>query len=458
MIRALSRSLSARLLAIFLLTSLAYGFGSRYAVELVLDSDYLRDIVGAHIARYTSYLLDDLGYPPRIERARAIVEDSPYDLWIDGPGIRWASDPAFPDPDRLNFEDSEFFARVRNSAEPDSGWVDELRGVAFTRHERHSYILIREGDYRIVFAAPKIAERPPPDLTWPILGLTSVLFLALCYLGVRWTIRPIETIKAGVDRIAQGDLDYRIPVTRRDELGELTVEINRLADDVQEMLEAKRQLLLAISHELRSPLTRAKLGIEFLDDQDGTRASLLEDLQEMEKLIDDLLEGEQLNTRHSKLQLAETDLDALLAGLLRDEFGDQLERIDYRRPEHPLSACVDATRLRLLVRNLLTNALCYSPPGGEPVELTLATEDGAVLIRVSDHGSGMTPEEISRATEPFYRADPARCRHTGGLGLGLYLCRRIAEAHGGSLDIASRKGQGTTVTVRLPQVGLRAAA
>lgn len=452
MIRLLTRSLSARLLAIFLLTSLAYAFGSRYAVELVLDRDYLREIVGAHIARYTSYLLDDLGYPPSIERARAIVEGNPYDLWIDGPGLRWASDPNFPDPDRLDFEDSEFIDRIRSSAGPDSGWAGKLDRVAFTRHDRHSYVMIREGGYRVVFVAPKISERPPPDLTWPIIGLVSVLFLALCYLGVRVTVRPVEVIKAGVDRIAQGDLDYRIPVTRRDELGELTAEINRLADDVQEMLEAKRQLLLAISHELRSPLTRAKLAAEFLDD-DSTRASLLEDLQEMERLIDDLLEGEQLNTRHSKLQLTETDLATLIGTLLRDEFADQEARIAWRPPPQPVLARVDATRLRLLLRNLLNNALCYSPEDGEPVEVSLEAEGGTARIRVRDHGSGMSPDEVARATEPFYRADPARCRDTGGLGLGLYLCRRIAEAHGGRLDIDSRKGEGTTVSVTLPLAG-----
>ena len=72
------------------------------------------------------------------------------------------------------------------------------------------------------------------------------------------------------------------------------------------------------------------------------------------------------------------------------------------------------------------------------------------FIAVADHGAGMTPEAVDRATEPFYRADPARCRDTGGVGLGLYLCRRVAEAHGGSLDIRSAPGRGTTVTLQLP--------
>ncbi len=82
----------------------------------------------------------------------------------------------------------------------------------------------------------------------------------------------------------------------------------------------------------------------------------------------------------------------------------------------------------------------------------------AVILRVMDRGAGMSPEQVDRATEPFYRADPARCRRTGGFGLGLYLCRRIAEAHGGRLEIDSELGRGTRVTLRLPRPSGQAAA
>ena len=446
---ALTRSLSARLLAIFLLTSLAYGVASRYTVELVLDRDYLREIVGAHMSRYTKYLLDDLGYPPRVERAQAIIQNNPYDIRIDGPGVAWSSDPNFPNADTIPFEDSEFLERIRASADPESSWVDAIDRLGFARHDRHSFVRIDEGDYTILFSAPKIAVRPGPDLTWPLIGLVSVLVLAGCYLAVRWTVRPIEWIKAGADRIGQGDLDYRIPVTRRDELGELTQEINQMADDVQDMLEAKRQMLLAISHELRSPLTRTKVALEFLDDSESRR-SIKEDVAEMERLIDDLLESERLNTRHSPLQRADIDVGAMLADLVADEFDDVSDRIELAVENGPVHAAVDATRVRLLVKNLLTNALCYSPIDAGPVRLGLRRTDEATEISVTDRGNGMSPEQVAQATEPFYRADPARCRDTGGLGLGLYLCRRIAEAHGGRLDIASRAGQGTVVTAVLP--------
>lgn len=448
MIQKITRSLSARLLAIFIATSLIYFMASRYAVEFVLDRDYLREVVGAHIALHTNYVLTDLGSPPEIERAEAIARDNPLDIRIQGPGIDWASDPNFPDLAALPFEQSGFLERVKESSSDDP-WVDTLKQMTVTRFDRHSYIKVAQGDYQIAFATPKIAEQPPPDFSWPIIGLISILVLAACYIAVRWLVRPIKWIKEGAGRIGQGELDYRIPRARNDDLGELTRDINRMAEDVQEMLEAKRQLLLAISHELRSPLTRTKVALEFLEDK-TIRQNILEDVEEMERLIDDLLEGERLNSRHSKLQLASVDLVDLVRGLVETDFQHERDRLQIELPDGALFRPVDATRIRLLIKNLLDNALCYTPLTAPPVQLSVQDSMAGTVVRVQDHGSGMSTNQVERATEPFYRADPARCRDTGGFGLGLYLCRRIAEAHGGRLEIRSQEGEGTEVSVHLP--------
>jgi signal transduction histidine kinase len=245
-------------------------------------------------------------------------------------------------------------------------------------------------------------------------------------------------------------LGYRIPKVRTDDLGELTVDINRMADDVQGMLEAKQQMLLAISHELRSPLTRTKVALEFLDD-DEQKQNILDDVDEMERLITDLLESERLNTRHSTLQRSTVNLVELVRGVVEADFANERERLEFILPVEPVLYEADETRLRLLVKNLVENALCYAPAGGDPVTLAVECADDAIAVSVSDHGPGMSPEQVERATEPFYRADPARCRDTGGFGLGLYLCRRIAEAHGGSLEISSTPGRGTRVILWLPR-------
>jgi signal transduction histidine kinase len=229
-----------------------------------------------------------------------------------------------------------------------------------------------------------------------------------------------------------------------------------MADDVQGMLEAKQQMLLAISHELRSPLTRTKVALEFIDDE-VPRKSIQEDVEEMERLITDLLESERLNTRHSKLQIRPVDLTTLIRDVVEQDFPADTAQLTIKAPAAAVPHEVDETRIRLLIKNLIDNALRYTVDDSDTsraadgVEIEVDDRGGEVVVRVTDHGPGMSPEQAERATEPFYRADPARCRDTGGVGLGLYLCRRIAEAHGGGLEIDSAVGQGTCVTLRLPR-------
>ncbi|MCK6370911.1 MAG: HAMP domain-containing histidine kinase [Gammaproteobacteria bacterium] len=448
MISEVTRSLSARVLGVFVLTSLVYVGASRYVFDLVWGTGYLSEVIGAHMALHVDYVLNDIGVPPRIERAQAIVDKVPVDILITGPDSNWASDTRFPPLEEVPFARSRFL--LPGSVEERPAWMKTVELIELARRDNRAFVKIHSGAYDIIFASPKFSEPPRPQLTTPIIAVLAVVVLAGCYFAVRWLMKPIRWIKEGAARIGQGDLDYRIPATRKDDLGELAADINRMADDVREMLEAKRQLLLAISHELRSPLTRAKVALEFLDDE-SIKANLLNDIREMEQLIADLLESERLNTRHSKLQLAEVDLDDLVASVVAADLGEGGQHVALHLPAAPVTLQADATRLRLLVKNLAENALRYTEPDRPPVEITVSASADSAEIRVCDHGRGMSAHDLARATEPFYRADPARSRATGGLGLGLYLCRRIAEAHGGSLAIQSELGCGTEVTVRIPR-------
>jgi len=445
----IAHSLSARLLGLFLITAVVYGLSARFAVELVLDRDYLREMIGSHIALHTTYFLRDLGLPPSTERAAEIVATNPLDIRIIGPDIDWSSDPAFPELQHVEFRPSQFFADIQKDVYETPDGSDILATLAYASFNDHSFVRVYVGDYRIVIASPKIAVQPGPNLAAPLVGLLSILVLAGCFFVVTWLIRPIRWIKEGADRMGKGELDYRIPTTRRDELGNLAVQVNQLAGDVQDMLEAKQQMLLAISHELRSPLTRTKVALEFLDDE-TIKQNILDDVVEMENLITDLLESERLNTRHSKLQLSTVDLVRLINELVEHEFSQHKNRIEVNVPATSVHREIDETRIRLLLKNLIDNALCYSPVDSDPIRVQLDAAPDSVMITVRDHGRGMSPDDAERATEPFYRADPARSRDTGGFGLGLHLCRRIAEAHGGKLSIDSEIGRGTCVTLELP--------
>jgi len=458
-IKEISRSLSARLLGIFILTAVVYAVVGRFVYLLVLDQDYLRQVVGAHISLHADYVLDDIGSPPSIERAAAITKRVPVDIRISGPGIDWASDPAFPQLDKISFGPIpiDFLGLDEKSQRNLESWAKNLKLVRFGNYRRHAYVeLVRDG-YKIVVASPRISETPRPDLTQPAIVLISIIVLVGCYFAVRWLVRPIKWIQKGTARIGQGDLNYRIKATRRDDLGDLAADINHMADDVKDMLEAKQQLLLAISHELRSPLTRAKVALEFLDDCQ-VKHDLLGDLREMERLIADLLESERMNAGHTTLRRSPVELGAMLRSLVNSEFHEHIDQINLTLPSAPVVREIDEVRVRLIAKNLIENALRYTPPDAAPVEIELAVKPGMVVLQVRDHGPGIPGEHLARVTEPFYRADPARSRSTGGLGLGLYLAKRIAEAHRGSLAIESQLGRGTLCTVTIPDFVATAAA
>ena len=451
MIKEISRSLSARLLGIFILTALVYAFVGRFVYLLVLDQDYLREVIGAHISLHADYVLNDIGSPPDIERAKAITQRVPVDIRISGPGIEWSSVPTFPEIEQIPFGPIPigFLGLDEKSQRNLESWAKNLKLVRYGEYRRHSFVELARDGYRIIIASPRMSETPRADLTQPAIALMSIIVLAGCYFSVRWLVKPIKWIQKGTARIGQGDLDYRIRSTRRDDLGDLAADINHMADDVRDMLEAKRQLLLAISHELRSPLTRAKVALEFLDDGQ-VKHNLLGDIREMERLIADLLDSERMNAGHTTLQRSPVELGSMLQSLVHTEFHDRFNRINLHLPLQPVVREVDEVRVRLVAKNLIENALRYTPPDAAPVEVELTAKPGMVVLRVRDHGPGIPKEHLARVTEPFYRADPARSRSTGGLGLGLYLARRIAEAHRGSLVIESELGQGTLCTVTIP--------
>jgi signal transduction histidine kinase len=446
MLERFSRSLSLRLLAIFLLLGGLFVYGTLSAIRWVYNSDDIRGLISGHLSLHVHYVREDIGSPPRIDRAIEITERVPVDIRILGPGIDWASDPRFPTISELKFGPSPTF-----SDEP-GAWVDELRGVEFSNRGDHNFLRMKAGErdeFDIVVVTPRIADvRSGPDLTVIIVAL-GLSFLLIGYFAVTWLFRPIRGIREGAAHIGRGNFDYRIENIRHDQLGDLASDINKLAGDVQSMLDAKRALLLGISHELRTPLSRLNLSLALLGD-DKSGADLKAEIVEMEKIIDTLLEAERLNTRHAALSRSETDVRLLVDRLIDDFFDRERDRITLVDDAPGVQADIDEARIALLLKNLLSNALRYSAGTAEPVELSIATDGDELVFTVRDHGPGVPAEQAERLGEPFYRGDPSRARHTGGTGLGLYLARLVAQAHDGTLALIRRDEPGACFEVRLP--------
>ena len=286
----------------------------------------------------------------------------------------------------------------------------------------------------------------------------TILLLVITWLAfshVRRLMRPLDDIRAGAIRFGRGEFDEPIPVRRDDELGELARQVNTMATEIRAMLDAKRGLLLSISHELRSPLTRARVTAELVDDS-PERTALLRDLAEMRDLVSDLLESERLASGHAALQREPTDLNALVADTLATHFAGQAVG-QQLAPGLPMLA-LDRMRLRLLLRNAVDNALRHAADAPRPpVVTTRLGDDGSVTLAVRDHGPGVPPEQLAQLSQAFYRLDRSRQRATGGVGLGLYLCRLVAQAHGSALQIRAAE-PGLEVSVRFDANPLDAGA
>lgn len=443
MLESLRRSLSFRLLAIFLALAALFVYGTIAAIRWIYSSDDLRELISGHLALHVEYVRQDIGDPPRIERAVAITQKVPVDIRIAGPDVSWASDENFPQMSELKFGASEIF-----SADPDA-WLSELEDVEFAVLDGHRFLKIDQGSYAIVVSSPRIADVPSRTALLPIIAGSGLFWLFIAYVSVRWLFSPIDSIREGAARIGKGEFDHRITGYRKDQLGDLAEDFNKLASDVRGMLDAKRHLLLGISHELRSPLSRLRLALEFLP-HGSQKEDLRVEVAEMEQIVSTLLEAERLNTRHAPLNRTPVAVRELVEQLIADYFERDANRIELAFDDDSLVANVDDARLILLIKNLLSNALRYSDAAAGPVTLQVAMEQGELVIRVRDRGPGFSQDQAEHIGEPFFRGDPSRTRQTGGTGLGLYIARLVAEAHGGSLYLDRTCAVGACLVANLP--------
>lgn len=429
--RNMRHSLRARLTLLFLLLALAMTLAFVGGMQAVMRSGW-QEIARPLVANYVDRLTAEIGTPPDVAKAQALTRSLPIRIRIDGPVVNWSS--------RAGAPDDEWHARDRNRR-------DAERPASTWRPTR----LLADG-HRISFGLASLprGDDAPEDrarlIGWATL-LALLILVALAYARVRALLRPIDDIRAGAIRYGAGDFSQSIPARAHDELGELAQQVNGMADGLHSMLDAKRQLLLAISHELRSPLTRARLNAELVD-EGGARDALLHDLAEMRDLITDLLESERLTGGHAALHTEAVDLNALVHEVVDPQFAARGITLALD-PNLPTLA-LDPTRIKLLLRNLIDNALRHSADAPSAPIVTTTFDADALTLTVRDHGPGVDEAQLPLLAQAFHRPDSARQRATGGVGLGLYLCRLVAQAHGGSLTLRNAH-PGLQVDVRLPR-------
>ncbi|GAB4453905.1 MAG: hypothetical protein OHK0029_07630 [Armatimonadaceae bacterium] len=269
-------------------------------------------------------------------------------------------------------------------------------------------------------------------------------------------LRPVRDLTAAAQGIRATNLAARLPVSGGDEFARLSGVLNGMLQRLEEAFHRERRFAADASHELKTPLAIIKANTSLQLDDDDLPADYRKTLSTIDRatdranrIVQDLLLLAREGSGALGLRREPIPVEALFREV-QEAVGSTAGRVVWQ-PVPGLTVSGDRHHLIRLLTNLLENALRHTPEEGDVFVSAKATGDSTVVLEVRDTGSGIPAEHLPHVLEPFYRIDAARTRDNGGSGLGLAICQSIARAHGGSLEITSEEGKGTTVTVRLPR-------
>ncbi len=325
--------------------------------------------------------------------------------------------------------------------------------------------------YELYFVYSLADEKGTLDLIQSVLALGGGVLVALVVFMTWWVtlqaVRPVRRASRVASRLAEGLLSERMAVRGRDEMATLATTFNEMAESLQRQItrmedlsRLQRRFVSDVSHELRTPLTTVRMASDVLHEarsqmspEAARSAELLNaQLDRFEALLADLLEMSRIDAGAAQLEFELTDL----AAVVRDEVAAVLPvarelgvpiRMWAQSGEH--AASFDRPRVARIVRNLLSNAIEHADDRG--VDVLVGSNRRGVGVMVRDYGQGMTPQQVERVFDRFWRADKSRKRSMGGTGLGLSIAREDALLHGGKLEAWGAPRHGAAFRLRLPR-------
>jgi two-component system sensor histidine kinase MtrB len=332
--------------------------------------------------------------------------------------------------------------------------------------ERLGYQSARvDGVRTLVYGAPLPPEETELYLFYPLADVDRTLSLlarvlviaslaAVAAAGVlaqrvsSRILRPLAGVSTAAQRVAEGLLETRVEASTRDELGTLAASFNQMAAALQDMIRRERRFVAAVSHELRTPLAAlqatgqvlARHSHELPPVAQEAAELVLEDITDLRRLVEDLLEVSELDSGRARVRWERVDLRSLAEAVVRRR------RLAVPIQGPAIETFADKARLERILGNLVDNAIQH---GGDEVALSLSREDGSCFVAVADRGPGISQEDLPRLFEPFFKADRSRGRDRGGIGLGLAIAQQNARLLGGEIAVRSDDG-GTSFTLRLP--------
>ncbi|GLX69774.1 sensor histidine kinase [Paenibacillus glycanilyticus] len=323
-------------------------------------------------------------------------------------------------------------------------------GLPFTINDKH-FALFVETNYDDI---DQIFAHAIRNEMLVILGIGS-LFIAI---AARYVVRPLQRLTRATRLMAKGDFNVRLKSKHKDEIGQLTASFNQMAQELGAIEQTRRQFVSDVSHEIQSPLTSIKGFTHALMQKqmdEGNRMRLLgiiaEESDRLSRLSEDLLQLSSLDYEHLKLNVSNYRLDEQVRGViiaLEPQWSGKSLVVSLEA--EPLLLSADRDRLNQLWMNLLGNAVKFTD-NGDNIAIAIRDLGDHVLTTIKDSGQGIPEDELGNIFKPFYKVDKARDRAIHGNGIGLSIVKRIVDLHEGEIQISSRMGEGTTVTVSLPK-------
>jgi len=342
-----------------------------------------------------------------------------------------------------------YTVKIANQAAPKSEILTRF-GKKFLMHKLESEY--PKGHYSVMLLNGRWLVRRESSAhdQWMIgFALVAILFLvmlvALCYWAIRRVSMPVRSFVAAAERFGRDIQAPSLLVQGNAEVRELQQSFNEMQSRIRRLVMDRTQMLAAISHDLRTPITRLQLRAEYLQGSDQYEKAV-RDLDEIEQMIRSILSFARDYTANEVME--SFDLSALLESIANDMI-DTGKPVKYVSENSSQPFCGKVNALRRAINNLVENGIKY----GNKVDLCLRAEESALVIEISDSGPGIPESEKDKVFAPFYRVDPSRSPQKSGTGLGLAVARDIIRAHGGEIDLRNRVvGSGLVVMVTLPTI------
>ena len=416
------------------------------------DRSYItqNSILDAHENYYYSQMVSRWGNPP--DTNHVLQEINNLQMWcgifelnttesgIAIPGKKyWSNLPYYILAEEFyNSHKSSEFEEMYDINIPLKVFFGEINAMPVT--------VVNNGDYLFYLVIDYI---PPSEINNLLFAfILAIVFIIGLYLFIRRYLKPVQLMKNRIEALEAGDLKSKIDIIGEDELADLSYSMNKLIEDINTLLENKHQLLLEVSHELRSPLARMQLLIAMMPDHKNL-TKLKEEVEFLEGMIGNLLLSDRLSLPYSKLDLQKFSTQEIL-GKVMDMFPSTRDRVKIENKIPDEHVLIDDTKFSLALRNLLDNAFKYSKLKDKAdIELTVV-QNGYIEFQVKDSGIGISKEDIKKLTQPFFQAN--QTVSTKGFGLGLTICKKIIESHKGRLSIESEPEKGSIFILHLPKI------